>query len=112
MSQVRIKTPPKETTAFEVKIERLRQFALWGRGLTFLSLLVVIFQVISPLLKNPVGQFQGGITLAYPVLFYVGSVVLDFLADVGIIVLSMKRETQYITQIVKEVREERPARPN
>jgi len=108
MTEVKIKQPSKETTVFELKIERLRQVVLWTRGLYYLAYLVSFIAGIGLILKSPVIRLNEGQIAAVAlvgVMLYIVTLVLDFLADLGIIVLSMKKESQYVTKVVQQVQE-------
>ena len=109
MPDVRINQPPRETTVFEAKIEKLRQVALWSRTLFYLNIFTVVVLGVA-MVTNPSNLpiKSLDLTAGIPILFfYAGYVLFDFLADVGLIVLSMKRETQYIQTVVKEVQSRR-----
>jgi len=107
-----VKIPKSEPTNYEKRIGTLRRiatlfriFALFG-GLGIPSLLGT-FTYNGRIIPNALftGLIMGIIIAA--ALYSLG-VGFDFLADTGLIVLSMKRETQYISRVVKEVQEGRP----
>jgi hypothetical protein len=109
MPDVRVERQPKETTVFETKIEKLRQLSQWSRTLFLLDIFAIVVLAVAIGLapsKLPVKSID--LTWGVPIFFfYAGYVVFDFLADLGLIVLSMKKESQYVTKVVQQVQEGR-----